>query len=397
MAKWITDYVKCNSMLVLVSMLVMLPNAGCTNDATLPQNPSSTADRTPTASLVSKQFDAPVTVTDRLGRVVEFDKPSQRIVSLSPETTELIFALKLGDCVVGVTEFCNYPEPATRLPRVGLGIAESISRESIVSLRPDLVVCRWDTHARLIPTLERLGIKVIALGPQSISELCQDAMTLGKIAGVSAEAVAFSESINGEIQRLRAQIPNQELPISPGNAESRPEAENAPAPRPTMDSSKKLRVYYELWNSPPITAGPKSFIGELLELAQLENIFDDVTLPSPQISFESVISRNPDIILFPSNESGVAVAEQVEAIVSRKGWENIPAVKKRAIYAIDGDRMSRCGPRIVEAFKELLQLIYPDVDFKLNTPDTPPGILESKQAGPQRNGPELTGPEKVQL
>ena len=134
-------------------------------------------DQANLVSPVSKTTPAPIEAlpikilaVDRLKREVPFHAVPQRIISLTPATTELMFAIGAGSQLVGVTKNCNYPPEAETLTRVGGGTLESLSRETIVSLHADLVLCKWDNHQPLMETLEQFKIPTLAIGPESLDE-----------------------------------------------------------------------------------------------------------------------------------------------------------------------------------------------------------------------------------
>ena len=116
-----------------------------------------------------------------MGRSVTFDRAPERVVSLSPSTTELMFALGAGSSIVGATKHCNYPVEALEIPRVGSGTLEGLSREAILALNPDLVLCKWDTHEPLMELFDRVGIQVISLGSETLADLFGEAKLLGRV------------------------------------------------------------------------------------------------------------------------------------------------------------------------------------------------------------------------
>ncbi|MCG8650515.1 MAG: helical backbone metal receptor, partial [Pirellulales bacterium] len=270
-------------------------------------------------------------ITDRLDRQVNFAQPAGRIISLSPATTELLFALGLGPSVVGVTKHCNFPPEALKIQRVGGGTLESVSLETIVGAKPDLVLCKWDTHQPLVESLERLQIRTLAIGSQSLEELFEEANWLGQITGRDSEAVELVERMRARRQRLTEVVAG-------------------------VKPDRPIRVFYEVWDEPLMSAGPDSFIGELLTLAGLENIVTDTSIRYPRISAETVLRGNPQLILAPTSHFENV---DVETIRARPGWRTIAAVENRRIHLISGDQVSRCGPRLLDALAEIILAAYP--------------------------------------
>lgn len=314
---------------IIAGPLILL--AGCSQ-------PSSTAPQVQQPVHEDQQH----IVIDRLQRRVRATGTAQRIVSLSPATTELLFALDLGDEVVGATKHCNYPQQALSIPRVGGGTLESISSESIVSLKPDLVLCKWDSHQPLLETLDRLGIRVCAVGAQSLDELYEETQWIGRLAQRSEEA----DQLISQMRSRHAELLS------------------------VVDAHKKnppLSVFYEVWDEPLMTAAPNSFIGELLSMAGLENILADTSVRYPRISSESVIEGNPDLILAPTSHF-----ENVDigSFRSRPGWSSISAVANERIYLISGDEVSRCGPRLLDALLEIILAAYPDATNSIQSEPT---------------------------
>lgn len=298
---------------------------GCNHD-------SKIAEPDPIVTSESNQ-PSQITIVDRLQRKVVFTTTPQRIVSLSPSTTELLFELGLGEFIVGVTEHCNYPEAALSITKMGKGTLEGISREAIINVRPDLIVCKWDSHQPLVETFERLGIPILGLGPENLSELFEEATLLGRITHHDERADALIHSMRQRLDRIQAAL------------------------HAKIGQNRK-RVFYEVWDLPLMTAGPDSFIGEMLSLAEVDNIFADTTTRYPRVSSEIVVERDPEVILAPTTHG-----EKVnfESLANRPGWENIKAIRNKAVHLIDGDQVSRCGPRLLNALEQIIDAVYPDI------------------------------------
>lgn len=275
-----------------------------------------------------------VVIEDRLQRKVEFARPPQRIVSLSPATTELLFALGLGESLVGVTEHCNYPPAAQQITRVGAGTLEGISREMIVSVEPDLILCKSDNHQPLVETFEKLNIPIMAIGPESLEELFQEAQWLGKICDREEAAAALVQSMQSRLALIRKAVTAR-----------------------TSDQ-KPMRVFYEVWDEPLMAAGPGSFIDELLRLAGLENVVSDTSRRYPRVSAEVIVQRNPEVILAPTTHFEKV---DISTFAKRPGWAEVAAVRDEKIFLIDGDRVSRCGPRLLDALEQIVVSVYPGI------------------------------------
>lgn len=270
-----------------------------------------------------------VTVTDRLNRRVTVDQPPQRIVSLTPSITEILFAIGAGDRIAGATQHCDYPPAATDIPRVGGGTLESINQETIVSIEPDLVLCKADTHEPLVRNLERLQIPVLALGPDTLAQLYEQTKLLGQITGHLPQAEALVESMQQRVRAVTEKIPAGDGPT----------------------------VFYQVWDEPLMTAGPRTYIGEVMALAGGRSLFEETSSLYPKVSPEVVIAGDPEVILAPASH---AAPVTVESILHRPGWSQVRAVREKRVYVIDRNHISRCGPRLVDALEEIAGVLYPD-------------------------------------
>ena len=304
--------------------------------------------QTPIVDAVASTDNEHSVIVDRLNREIPIDSPAQRIVSLSPATTELLFALDLGDQVVGATKHCNYPPRALDLPRVGGGTIESINSETIVSLKPDLVLCKWDTHQPLLQTFDRLSIPVCSIGAQSLEELYEEARWIGRLTDRRQQAEDLIRRMKSQHAELLAVVAKHR-------------------------QDPPLRVFYEVWDEPLMTAAPNSFIGELLTMAGLENILSDTTVRYPRISSESVVQGDPDLILAPTSHFENV---EVDSFRSRPGWSELNAVVNERIYLISGDQVSRCGPRVLDALAEIVLAAYPDAVDDVDAPSVAPEVSQ---------------------
>ncbi len=238
-----------------------------------------------------------------------------RIVSLSPAMTEILFALGSGNNIVGVTTFCNYPEAAKRIYKIGDFSNPSVER--IVGLKPDLVILNLPEQMRIKKQLEKLQINIFVSSPTSLEEIYKEIIEIGKI-------VKKEHNADSLVNHMRMNIK-------------------------LIESMKRKSVYIELSPRPIVTIGKKSYLNELLELAGGRNIFADLDKDYPIVSQEEIIRRNPDIIILLHPEN----------IEQRTGWRTIAAIKNKKVYTdIDEDYLMRPAPRIVKGFKELKRIIH---------------------------------------
>ena len=248
-------------------------------------------------------------------------KVYNRIVSLAPTSTEILFAIGAGNQVVACSDLSDFPEDVKKLPKIGGFDGKTLSLEAIFAHEPDLVYLTNVMHNFLIPQLEANGIDYYISYGDSIEGVKNEILEIGKLTGHEAES-----------QKVVAQI-DQDL---------------------NFIKTKNIlaSVYWEVWNAPYMSAGKKSFINDLMGAAGLKNIFDDIDDAYPIVSEESIVLRGPEVILIPKN-SGLSV----DAVKGRKGWEDIPAVKNGKIFIVDADLLTRAGPRLGKSVKELYSIV----------------------------------------
>lgn len=267
------------------------------------------------------------TITDDAGRFIKVSARVERIVSIAPSNTEMLFALGVGDKVVGVTQYCNYPPETASVPKVG-GFAD-ISIEKVVELQPDLVVAASLHLSSIVPALENLGLKVIVINPETVDGIFDSLIRLGIVTGHEEKADGMVKELTRELVELEEKLKGK----------------------------RKVKVFWEL--SPDLwTAGPNSFIHDLIERAGGENIAGDGASPWLKLSREVIIDRSPEIIFLADHLSG----ENGETVAARPGWELVSAVKEGRVIEIgDTDLLSRPGPRVIEALKYVAERIYPGI------------------------------------
>jgi iron complex transport system substrate-binding protein len=302
------------SMAVVILAVIL---AACGHPAPVP----------PTAVPTSAPTEVAITVEDGVGNILTFESAPQRIISLAPNHTEVLYALGLGDRVVGVTEYCNYPPEAAEKPKVGDFVNTDL--ELVVGLEPDLVLATTMHMAETVPAIQERGIPVFVLDPQSVASVMDEIRTLGRITGREAAADALVADMQARIDAVQQKVKD--------------------APRP--------KVFWEL--GPELfTVGPNTFVNDLIDLAGGENVAADADTPWPQLSVEAIILKDPDVIVLADHNYG----QTVEMVKERPGWEDIAAVKEGSIIEITNDDIvSRPGPRLVEGLEFLAKALHPDL------------------------------------
>jgi len=272
----------------------------------------------------------PGAYTDDAGRGVVIDEVPQRIVSHVPSITETLFALGLGERVVGVSDYCDYPEEAKSKPSVGNYFNPSI--ENIVALEPDLVLT--DGHSENIEQLDSLGITYIVVDPKDIDGIYKDLELLGKVTGTEKEAEELIESMQDTIDYVLDLV------------------EGTPHP-------KVLYIIDATDLTLPWTAGPGSFIDALITMAGGENIAAEATGAWVQLTIEKIVSADPEIIILPTEHGTVFTSP--ETLIEHPIWQEITAVKEGKVFIVDADLVSRTGPRIVQGLEEMAKIIHPEL------------------------------------
>jgi iron complex transport system substrate-binding protein len=263
---------------------------------------------------------APIVLTDDSGTPVQLAGPATRVISLIPSVTETLLALQVPERIVGRTEYDRDPAIAA-VPQVGSGLEPSI--EAIVALRPDLVVV-WanDKRGDVRSQLGAAGIPTVALSLQDTADVFRALTVMGTALGVEATADSVLEALRASLmstQRASAQQPRR-------------------------------RVFYVVYNDPPMTAGPGTFIDQVIDVAGGENVFHDAPMRWPTVSLEEVVARDPDIVILPVGEMPVSTLSRLRNL---PGWRDLRAVKGGCVALVDADLANRPGPRVGEAARHL--------------------------------------------
>jgi iron complex transport system substrate-binding protein len=274
----------------------------------------------------------PGTYTDDMGREVAINEVPQRIVSHVPSITEMLFALGAGERVVGVSDYCDYPEEAESKTSVGNYFNPSI--ENIVALEPDLVLT--DGHSEGIKQLDELEppINYMVIDPADIDGVFEDLELLGKVTGTEGEAEELIESMQDSIANVLTLV------------------EGAPRPRVLFIIDATDLTF-------PWTAGQGSFIDAFITMAGGENIAAQAEGDWVQLSLEEIVNADPEIIILPAKH-GTAFTSP-ETLMEHAVWQGTTAVKEGEIFIIDDDLVSRSGPRIVQGLEELARIIHPEL------------------------------------
>lgn len=292
--------------------------AACAGDAPAPADTGASA--APAAAVAAVDDD---------GDTVRLARPARRVIGLVPSVTDVALALGAGDRLVGRTRYDVRPEVAG-LPSVGGGLDPSV--EAIVGLRPDLVVTWQDDEAdATIGRIAAAGIPTFALRTEDTTGAFAALARLGHLLGRDSAAAATAAAIRRDFAQVRASVAGRARP----------------------------RVFYAVGTAPPMTAGPQTFVGQLLGLAGGTSVFDDVRQPWPQVSIEEIVRRDPDAIVLPVfGDDGAARAAALRTL---PGWRELRAVREGRVLVVPVELMNRPGPGMGRAARLLRDLLHPEV------------------------------------
>ena len=343
-------YNQIKIMLALSVLLVILGSA-CTGTTASPTSAPKSPTQIPTELAAIEEPDhtptsepsptpepteeiQPLVLTDGLGREVVFQEPPQKIVSLAPSNTEILYAIGAGSQVAARDAFSDYPEEVQQVTDIGGGWGD-FDLETIVSLEPDLVLAAELTPPEQVQALENLGLTIYYLAnPLDLEGLYDNLLVVARITGHEAEAEDLIATLKDRVTEVEEKVKTaEEIPL----------------------------VFYELDGTDPNapwTSGSGTFIDKLLSMAGGTNLGNVLDGSWAQISVEEIVTQNPDVIVLGDFVWGGITPEDVAA---RAGWESLAAVQSGRVYPFDDNLVSRPGPRLVDGLEELAQLLHPEL------------------------------------
>jgi iron complex transport system substrate-binding protein len=272
-------------------------------------------------ALVSAMANAEITLADDSGRRVTLKQPAQRIISLTPHLTELVFAAGAGSHLVGTVEFSNYPEAAKAIPRIG--DSALLDLERIVDLKPDLILVWQHGNAqRQLDKLLSLGIPVFYDQPNRLSDIPRSIERLGRLAGTEAVAAPVVRAFRARESELRKRY-----------------AGRAP-----------VRVFYQIWEQPLMTINDDHLISDVIRLCGGQNVMAGLTQLAPVISTEAVLAADPEVIAGATAEPNMR-----DNLDNWKAWPRILAVKRDNLFVIHTDLISRHTPRVLDGAQQMCE------------------------------------------
>lgn len=274
-----------------------------------------------------------ITLIDGLKREVKLAKPAQRIISIAPSNTELLFAVGAGSQLIGRDDLSDFPAEAKAIENVGSAFGK-LNTEAIIALKPDLILAAEINAPEQVKTLEDLGLTVYWLAnPLDFAGLSENLKIVGQLAGRTAEADQASQSIEARYKAVIEKV---------------------------ATSSKKPTVFYEIDATDPTkpyTTGPGTFVDKLIDLAGGVNIGQALKEQFAQISSEELVKADPDMIVLGDSLYGVTP----ESIAQRAGWDKLSAVKNGAVFTFDDNLATRPGPRLIDGLEAFAKLFHPEL------------------------------------
>lgn len=264
---------------------------------------------------------ADIGVEDALGRKLVLDKPASRVVSLAPHMTEIAFAAGAGGQLVGAVTYSDYPDAAKAIARVGS--YDNVSYESLVALKPDLVLAwRSGNGDEIIKRLESLGLAVYVDEPRMLQDVARSLRGVGKLTGNEATAEAAAQEFLQQLSRLRE----------------------------TYSAREEISVYYQIWDEPLLTLNGDHLISDVVRLCGGRNVFADAPALVSRISVESVVRADPQVII----ASGMDKARP-EWLDAWRKWTSMTAVKNDQLFFVPPDVLQRHTPRIIEGATQVCE------------------------------------------
>ena len=276
--------------------------------------------------LVTAMFLAPALAPkqqDRMKQAALTSKP-QRIVSMSPGNTEIVFALGAGDRVVGVTSYSDYPEEAKTKPTIGGYHAPDV--EKIVSLAPDVVFAMTDIQAKYIQILRQAGIRVVAVEPKTLPEILNAIDIISEALGEEARGRQLHKELAGQLDQVRRQV---------GTAPAK-------------------RTFLEVWDTPLLTVGRQSFIHDLITQAGGINVSADKNVDYTPCDIEQLYAYNPEVYVVLSHSR-----DDIRSVITNPNLAAIQAVKANQVFSITDDLLQRPGPRSFTGLVKLAEILHP--------------------------------------
>ena len=280
-------------------------------------------------------------LTDEVGRRVQVPQEADRVVSLAPNLTEIVFALGVGNRLAGDTDYCDYPPEAVQKPHVGGPVNPNL--EVVVSLMPDLVLATKSINRReTVNALDHIGLPVYVTDPHSVEEMIASVEHLGNALGAQKSAATLAEDLRGRLSDLDRRLAG----------------------------AAQRRVLFVVWTDPLISVGRDTFIADALRRAGGRSIVE-TKAEWPHVSLEEIVRLQPEVLVFASAHAG-DTQHDIEGLRTRQGWKNLEAMQHNNIVVVS-DAINRPAPRMVDAIEYLARALHPEVFTSHAAPATDSG------------------------
>ena len=316
---------------VLLLSMGIMAGCGTQNQSTQDKAVATQNNKTEVDKESVDQF--PVTIADDANREVTIEDTPETIVSIQTSNTEIAFALGLGDKIIGVSDYDNFPPEVEKIEKVG---AQDINAELVLSLLPDMALVtdyHYKTHPDVLQKFEEAGIEVIVVGSAtSFEDVYSKIEMIGEATGSKTEAEEIVTDMKERLQKIKDKA-------AAANVE-------------------KKKVWVEVSPAPDIfTTGKNTFMHEMLESIQATNAAEKQD-GWVKMTEEEIVKLNPDVII---TTYGYYVENPTSGVLKREGWAEVPAIKSGNVFDVDSDTVTRPGPRLIEGVETLAELIYPEV------------------------------------
>ncbi len=247
----------------------------------------------------------------------------QRVISLAPHVTEMLFSAGAGDKIVGVVAYSDHPAAALQIENIGS--YNAINIEKVIQLNPDIIIA-WKTGNRPkdVEKLQQLGFKVVYSQPYLLDDIVKEIREFGRLLGTEAQAEPMAQRLQQTLQRLRQQYQHK----------------------------KPVTAFYQIWNSPMMTINGEQIISQAMNICGANNAFHDLPLLAGEVSIESVIKKNPDTILLGGQQ-----AMQQAWLKEWMKWQTLTAVKQQQVYLLQADTYQRPTERLINGLQALCETI----------------------------------------
>jgi len=282
----------------------------------------------------------PVEITDDLGNEIQLEQSPERIVSLAPSITEMLYELGLGDRVIGVTSFCDYPPRMLEEVEEGevttIGTIVEPNIEQIVELDPDLVVAANINPVEDVERLQELGLVVAGFAPADLETTFSVMDRVGEMTGFQDEVQQVMDEMRTRLEQVEKLVAEQE---------------------------EEPSIFYEIWNDPLQTAGANTFIDDVIKRAGAHNLGAEAGEGWPEFSLETLIMEDPEVYVSTPHSAEHVVSP--EAIKERANFDALTAVQEGRVHMVDQDVLSRPGPRVIDGLIELTEAVHPHLSEEL--------------------------------